>query len=226
MKTCAPLTKTQYGLYVECVAHQGEVCYNIPYIYTLDRSLDEEKLKSAIEATVVAHPTLFTRIELDDQGEPWQTIDDTEKFCLDVETVDNSRLSFLKSQFIQPFDLYKDRLFRIRLLKDGEHYYLLQDIHHIISDGTSRKVLLADIEKAYNGEGLIENGEKLTQADVAKSEAEQRESPAFEEDKKWYTENFDCGDCYSPLLPDLEVEELKEGLQTRMMNVGVEAVDA
>ena len=43
MKTIAPITKTQYGLYVECVAHQGEVCYNIPYLYTLDGSLDEDK---------------------------------------------------------------------------------------------------------------------------------------------------------------------------------------
>ena len=35
MKTSAPLTKTQYGLYAECVNHQGEPCYNIPYLYFL-----------------------------------------------------------------------------------------------------------------------------------------------------------------------------------------------
>ena len=64
MKSLAPLSKTQYGLYVECVNHQGEACYNIPYLYTFDGGLDEEKLKSAIEAAVAAHPTLFTRIAL------------------------------------------------------------------------------------------------------------------------------------------------------------------
>ena len=74
MKKSAPLTKTQYGLYVECVAHQGEPYYNIPYIYTLDGSLDEERLKSAIEAAVKAHPTLFTRIGLNEQGDAEQTI--------------------------------------------------------------------------------------------------------------------------------------------------------
>ena len=76
MKTSAPLTKTQYGLYAECMAHQGEVCYNIPYLYTFDGSLDEQRLCQAIEAAVMAHPTLFTRIELGDDGEPVQTIDD------------------------------------------------------------------------------------------------------------------------------------------------------
>ena len=222
MKTITPLSKTQYGLYVECVAHQGEACYNIPYLYTLDGSLDGEKLCRAIEAAVATHPTLFTRIELTEQGNPLQVIDDSETFTLTVENV--SDIEAAKASFIQPFDLYKDRLFRIRLLKDAEHYYLLQDIHHIISDGASRKVLLADIEKAYQG-GVLAS-EVLTLADVAKAEAEVRETPKFEEDKKWYAENFDCSDCYSPLLPDLEGEESTEGLLTRTMAVGIDAVDA
>ncbi len=222
MKISAPLTKTQYGLYVECVNHQGEACYNIPYVYILDASLDEEKLTAAIEAAVKAHPTLFTRIELNEQGDAVQTICDSETFSLEVETVDNPQMTI--DSFVKPFDLYHDRLFRIRLLKDAAHYYLLQDIHHIISDGTSRKVLLADIEKAYRGETL--EAEALTLAEVAQAEAAQRESPAFEEDKKWYAENFDCGDCYSPLLPDLDGEEPQEGLLTRTMNVAIDAVEA
>ena len=222
MKTIALLSKTQYGLYAECIAHQGEVCYNIPYLYTLDGSLDGEKLCRAIEVAVAAHPTLFTRIELTEQGDPLQVIDDSETFTLTVENV--SDIEAAKALFIQPFDLYNDRLFRIRLLKDAEHYYLLQDIHHIISDGASRKVLLADIEKAYQGEVLA--SEELTLADVAKAEAKVRETPKFEEDKKWYAENFDCGDTYSPLLPDLEGEVPTEGLLTRTMSVDIDAVDA
>ena len=222
MKTIAPLSKTQYGLYAECMAHQGEACYNIPYLYTLDGSLDGERLCQAIEAAVTAHPTLFTRIELNEQGDPLQTIDDTESFSLTVEQVGNIEAE--KASFIRLFDLYKDRLFRIRLLKDKEHFYLLQDIHHIISDGASRKVLLTDIEKAYQGEPLA--SEALTLADVAKAETEVRETPKFEEDKKWYAENFDCGDTYSPLLPDLEGEEPTEGLLTRTIRVGIDAVDA
>ncbi|MBR1800885.1 MAG: amino acid adenylation domain-containing protein [Bacteroidaceae bacterium] len=222
MKTYAPLTKTQYGLYVECVNHQGEVCYNIPYLYTLDGSLDGERLCKAIETVVAAHPTLFTRIEVDEQGDPVQTIDDAERFSLTVESV--SDIEAEKARFVQPFSIVGDRLFRIRLLKDASHYYLLQDIHHIISDGTSRKVLLTDIEKAYHGEQL--EAEALPLAEVAKAEAAVRETPQFEEDKKWYAENFDCGDTDSPLLGDLEEDGPKEGLLTRTMSVGTDAVDA
>ena len=222
MKTIATLSKVQYGLYAECVAHQGEACYNIPYLYTLNGSLDAERLCKAVEAAVAAHPTLFTRIEQNSEGDPLQVIDDTERFNLKVETVDD--IEAAKEQFVQPFNIVGDRLFRIRLLRDQKQYYLLQDIHHIISDGTSRKVLLADIEKAYRGETL--EPETLTLGDVATAEAEMRKTPAFEEDKQWYAQNFDCGDCYSPLLPDLEGEEAKDGLQTRMMSVSIDSVDA
>ena len=222
MKTSAPLSKVQFGLYVECVAHQGEALYNIPYLYTFDGSLDEERLKTAIEAAVAAHPTLFTRIELDSNDDPVQTIDDEETFLLSVEKTNDIEAE--KAAFIQPFDLLKDRLFRIRLLRDGEHYYLLQDIHHIISDGTSRQVLLSDIEKAYDG-GVLEK-EELTLAEVATAEAEQRGTPAFEADKQWYAQNFDCSDTYSPLLADLEESEPKEGLLSRTMGVDPSRVDA
>ena len=218
----APLTKTQYGLYVECMARQGEACYNIPYLYTLDGSLDGERLCRAVQAAVAAHPTLFTRIELTAEGDPVQTIDENESFGLVVEDV--ADIGAEKARFVQPFDLLRDRLFRIRLLRDASHFYLLQDIHHIISDGTSRRILLEDIEQAYEGKAL--KGEALSLGDVAKAEAELRESPSFDEDKRWYAEHFDCSDCYSPLLPDLEDEEPKEGLLTRTMMVEAARVDA
>ena len=113
MKTTAPLSKVQYGLYVECVAHQGEACYNLPYLYVLDGTLEEERLRKAIETAVAAHPTLFTRIELDEQGDPLQTIDDTETFTLSTEegTMDVKEGTFNRRSLIEPFDIYKDRLF-------------------------------------------------------------------------------------------------------------------
>ena len=226
MKTTAPLTKTQYGLYVECMEHQSEACYNIPYLYTFDGSLDEQRLCQAIETAVMAHPTLFTRIELGDDGEPVQTIDDSEVSGFKVQISSCTDIETEKSKFVQPFHIVGDRLFRLQMLKDGEHYYLLQDIHHIISDGESRKVMLACIEKAYKGEPL--QPEEKTMADVAMAEDVRSKSADFEADKKWYAENFDCGDVYSPLLGDRLAEEKASGEAklTRQMMVEVAEVEA
>jgi hypothetical protein len=96
MKNYSPLSKVQYGIYAECVGHAGEICYNLPYLYILDKSLDEERLRCAVEETVKAHPTLFTRIELNDEGgladlgqSPMPDVKGHESFeisrCLDVE---------------------------------------------------------------------------------------------------------------------------------------------
>ena len=222
MTTKFPLSKSMYGIYAECVGHTSEPCYNIPYLYIFDGTLDGERLCHAVEATVKSHPTLFTRIVLSDDGEPMQAIDDNESFALTIEHVED--IEQVKATFIQPFDLYTDRLFRIRLLRDASHYYLLQDIHHIISDGTTRRVLLADIEKAYQGQTL--EPEALTLGEVAKAEDEARRTPAYETDKQWYQQNFDCGDCYSPLLPDLEGEKSQEGILTRTMSVDTAKVEA
>ncbi len=222
MKTSAPLSKVQYGLYVECVAHQGEACYNLPYLYVLDGSLDEDRLCRAIESAVAAHPTLFTRIGLNSDGDPLQVIDDTETFMLAVENI--SDIEVEKLQMIVPFDIYNDRLFHIRLLKDSEHFYFFLDIHHIIGDGTTLKVMLTDVEKAYNGEVL--EPEAMTMAQVAEAEAELRKSAAFEEGKQWYAQNFDCGDCFTQLMPDLEEPEHSEASMVRTLSVDMARVDS
>ena len=227
MKSSASLSKVQYGLYVECVAHQGEACYNLPYLYVLDGTLDEEKLRKAIETAVAAHPTLFTRIELNEQGDPLQTIDDTETFTLKIENgkwkIENGG-TFNGQPLIVPFDIYKDRLFHIRLLKDAEHFYFFLDIHHLIGDGTTLKVMLSDIDKVYGG-GTLEP-EAMTMAEVAIAEAELRKTPAFDEGKQWYAQNFDCGDCFTQLAPDLEEPEHSEASMVRTLNVEMAEVDA
>lgn len=222
MKRVAPLSKVQYGIYAECANHIGEICYNLPYLYTLDKSLDEERLRIAIIDTVEAHPTLFTRIELTDDGEPIQTIDmDNEKWELDIEDTDD--IEKTAAQLVAPFDIYNDRLFRIHLLRDDSHLYLFIDYHHLIVDGTSMSLLLHDINDAYNGKAIGE--ETLTLADVCTEEEVLRQSPAFEEAKQWYAKNFDCSDTFTQLLPDREKPVLEEASLLRTLSVDPKRVE-
>lgn len=223
MKTSAPLKKSQFGLYVECAQHPGEAYYNIPYLYTFDGSLDEDRLKTAIETAVAAHPTLLTRIGVDEHGDPIQTVDDSETITLgEVERVTDIRAAI--EGFIQPFDIYNDHFFRMRMLRDDENYYWLLDIHHIIGDGSTLKVLLDDIGAAYEGKELTP--ETITMAELAREEDEQRKTPQFEADKQWYAREYDCGDCYSTLLPDLDGTEDADALEARCMNIESTRVDA
>ena len=224
----SPLSKTQYGIYVECVNHNGEICYNIPYLYTFDRSLDAERLARAVETAVKAHPTLFTRIFLNDEGEPMQTVEADDSFTVEVE--DTNDIETLKKSLIKPFDIYGDRLFRVHLLRDPNHIYLYIEYHHIIADGTSTQLIFGDIEKAY--QGLELEKEELTLAEAAELEAAERQTAAFEEAKAWYAQNFDCGDVYSPLMPDVDPSQTtasqsdSEARLQRKLGTDLERIDA
>ena len=90
MKRFTPLTKSQLGIYIECMNHLDEPYYNLPYLYILDKSLDGMRLCQAVETAVKAHPTLFTRIIQDEDGEPKQTIDmENEEWTLSIEKVED-----------------------------------------------------------------------------------------------------------------------------------------
>ena len=62
-----PLSQTQSGIYFESV-RMGGSAYNRHYLYTLDKSLDMERLAKAIEKTVQAHPYMEVRISQDSNG--------------------------------------------------------------------------------------------------------------------------------------------------------------
>ena len=223
MKTTAPLSKVQYGIYAECVGHIGEICYNLPYLYQLERGLDGERLRHAVETAVKAHPTLFTRIQLNDDGEPVQAIDlETETWSLAIEDVDD--IEQKKKELVVPFNIYGDRLFHIHLLRDSLHYYLFIDYHHIIVDGTSMSIMLEDINNAYNKEDIVK--ESVTQSDFAINEAAKRQSTAFQEAKQWYASHFDCSDTFTQLIPDLEIAQHREASLLRTLHIDMARVEA
>ena len=222
MKLSAPLSKSQFGIYVECASHQNEPFYNLPYYYVLDRSLDGERLLSAIETAFKAHPTLFTRIELTADGDPVQTLDfDNEQWSLAIEDITDIEQE--KSRLIQPFDINGGRLFHVNLLRNELHYYLFLDYHHIIVDGTSMQIMLRDIDKAYHGQAI--EPEEMTLMQVAEAEAEKRQSDAFDEAKQWYAQNFDCGDTFTQFMPDLEEPTHSEDSMVRTLSVDMSRVD-
>ena len=222
MKLTAPLSKPQLGVYIECAEHKGEPFYNLPYIYVLDRNLDGERLLAAIETAFKAHPTLFTRIEMNDEGEPVQTLDmDNEQWSLGIDDI--NEIEEEKARLVVPFDIDGGRLFHVKLMRNHENYYLFLDYHHIIVDGTSMQIMLQDIDKAYRGESIAP--EELTMMEAAIDETSKRETPAFDDAKQWYAKNFDCGDTFTQFLPDLEEAEHREDNLLRTLSLDMNRVE-
>ena len=61
-----PLTGSQKGIFVECAKNPESTIYNIPFLFTLDDSVDMDRLKTAISKTVSAHSYITSRFGIDE----------------------------------------------------------------------------------------------------------------------------------------------------------------
>lgn len=140
-----PLSPAQKRLYIlQQFDHQSMV-YNIPMLIPISSSLSEEKISAIFTTLIRRHESLRTSfVAVDDI--PVQRIHATVDFSLEpLDSGENSRditIEDMFSHFIRPFDLAEPPLLRVGMARKGESGgYLLLDMHHIISDGTSVEIL-------------------------------------------------------------------------------------
>ena len=97
------------------------------------------------------------------------------------------------------FDLLKDRLYRLQILKTDEGSYLFMDFHHILYDGASCVILMQDISTAYGG-GRI-TPETYTGFEAALDEEKLRKTDRYESARAYFAK----------LLANAEPDMLPEG---------------
>ena len=181
-----PLTSSQDGIFVECMANPESTIYNIPILLKLNEKISVDKLKDAMEKAVEAHPYIKTRLFMNDDGDIRQKRNDDEAFTVNVyETLDKSKL-------VKPFNLLGESLFRMALYRTSEGNFVFIEIHHIVADGTSLAILLSDISRAYRGEELEKESCDFYEASLI--EHELKESDSFAKAKAFYENCFaGCG---------------------------------
>ncbi len=201
------LLKNQEGIFVETLADPGTTKYNIPTLLEISTSVDTEKLKAALVKAVEAHPYLKTRLFTDEQGQVRQKRCDGDLFDpedIPVLPVQDASAPVEAQKLIKPFDLMKDRLFRMAILEGQAHHYLLLDVHHIIGDGTSVELLLRDVQNAYGGKELTPEAFSLFEAQLTEEKA--RATEAYAQAKTYYEQLLDGAE--NDALPIRDVTEL------------------
>ena len=190
----AVLSKTQSGIYIECVNNPESTLYNLPFLGKLGDDIDADRLKVAIEKTIKAHPCLSTVIYTNDSGEVMQKIAD-DSIAVEVFEMTDEEFENVRGKLVRPFDINGGKLCRFEIYITPSAKYLFEDIHHIIFDGTSWGILAADMRRAYDGEKL--EIEEYTGIDVAADEAVLIGSDKYNSAKAFYEKLLDgCeGDC-------------------------------
>lgn len=197
-----PITQTQNGIFVECVANPNSTIYNIPYLFKLSDKVDTEKLKTAVEKTIDAHPYLKTKLFLNDDGDIRAKRNDSDLPI--VEVVECGELPDA-SHLVLPYEILDNNLYRAKIYKTNERNYLSLDFHHIICDGTSEAVIIEDINHFYDGK-VVET-ELYTGFEAALDEEKARKTDAYKKAKEYYDSVF--SGCDTDFLPTKDKSEDK-----------------
>lgn len=178
-----PLTENQRGIYIDWEMNRDALQYNIPQAFRFAKGTDAERLRKAVMVAVAAHPGLMTRMVWRN-GDVMQEPHGVEDLYIEISELDRLPDSEFFQSKIRPFHIYNDVLFRCEIFTYIDNVYMLMDCHHIIFDGMSAMVLMADIRKAYAEESL--ETEEYSALDYAMYEKDLLESDAFEKAELWF----------------------------------------
>lgn len=192
-----PLTDSQRGVYFECVEKPLSTMYNIPFALELPATVDVEKFENAVKAAALVHPALFVTVS-DEMGEPAMFFHSPECAIAHTEAA-NKEEAF--ANFVKPFDLVNGPLFRFEICKAGDANLFLMDIHHIVFDGSSVKVLLNQIADVYAGGSTV--AESLTLFDVSRNEYGLKISRAYKAAQEFFKNEFEGLEWEEMLVPDV-----------------------
>jgi hypothetical protein len=152
-----PLTMTQEHLWGLDRLLPGAPFSNVPYAVRVNGPLDVTALTQSLNDIITRHEVLrttFTTVA----GQPVQMIAQALHMPLPVQDLcalpqaerEVTAHQLARAAALYPFDLEKGPLLNLRLLRLGEQeHILLLTIHHIISDGWSREILLDELVALY-----------------------------------------------------------------------------
>ncbi len=144
------LSPAQKRLYYFWELDKGSVAYNIPLALKVTGKLDREQLEPAFGILVNKHESLRTKFILD-KGEPALVIGTGNNIQIKAAVIAEEQLDAQLQQLVQPFDLSGTALFRAAILEvQGSGTVLFFDIHHIIADGVSVKLLMEELFSIYS----------------------------------------------------------------------------
>jgi tyrocidine synthetase-3 len=157
------LSAAQKRLYITQKLDPETLTYNMPLPLLLEGDLQVEIFKEALRQIILRHEILRTSIRMMER-EPVQFIAANgsphfEYFEMNppvtVNPEEAGEYEHLYREFVRPFDLSTAPLLRVRLVKlRKEKYFLVIDMHHIISDGVSGSIFSNELMALYAGQEL------------------------------------------------------------------------
>lgn len=168
---------------------------------------DMEQMAAALKKVIANHPALLTTFAWNEDGELVQRYTPENLTDIHVEKLSEFEMKFVKDTLVYPFKIVGGKLFRCRVFQTEKAGYVFFDVHHSLFDGTSLKVFLGDVGKAYMGMEMDKDYYYL----MLKRREDAVNTAFYEESKKYFEDRYDNIDwsCYPN--PDHESRENEMG---------------
>ncbi|MGB8194795.1 MAG: amino acid adenylation domain-containing protein, partial [Chitinophagaceae bacterium] len=140
---------------------QGSQQYHIPWVVSMSGRIDIEALEQSFRTIVDRHEVLRTVI-IEREGTGYQLVKGPGDFKIDHIAVQDiiaggqTREAYIEEYIVRAYDLSKDSMLRVSLVKVSEEEHTLVVVfHHIAFDGWSTSVMVEELVELYNS--YIEN---------------------------------------------------------------------
>lgn len=200
----APLSFAQMGVYFECMKNPTSTLYNVPICTQMPLDVETEALRQAVRKAVLNHSELFVHFATQ-EADVIQTIDEKmmNEAAIDVpeKALEEAQMEGFKHEFVQPFNLQKDLLFRFYIVRTEKNLYLLSDIHHLVCDGASYDLFIHEICDLLEGKEIEPEMCSYPQFVAEQKAAENGES--FKAAKDFFAERLTGIESVTEIQPDL-----------------------
>ena len=200
----APLSFAQLGVYFECMKNPTSTLYNVPICIQMPLDVEADALRQAVRKAVLNHSELFVHFATQ-EADVIQTIDEQmmNEAAVDVpeKALEEAQMDAFKHEFVHPFNLQKDLLFRFVIVRTEKNLYLLSDIHHLVCDGASYDLFIHEICDLLEGKEIEPEMCSYPQF-VAEQKAAQ-EGESFKAAQAFFAERLTGIESVTEIQPDL-----------------------
>lgn len=152
MKIDHPLTVEQLYMVDYQLYTPKSTMYNLFTMMKVDKEMfDMQKMTEALHTAIRSHPALLTTFHFNDDGEVIQRYTPDVLRDIYVEKISEFEFNNIKDNLVQPFKIIGGCLYRCRVFETEKNGYIFFDVHHTLFDGTSLKVFMQNVGKAYMG---------------------------------------------------------------------------
>ncbi len=151
----AALSPAQERMWFLCQL-EGGASYNVPCVLRIAGAVDADRLAAAFNAVIARHDALRSNI-VDVDGLPELLVHPERTIPLEEMPLPGAAdIRLLIGQRVaEPFDLARDPLLRVSLLRGEREALLVIVIHHVVCDGWSIGVLLREVAAFYAGAAAL-----------------------------------------------------------------------